>query len=317
VDMRPVVTPGGQRTPAPRAASPARAGVAGRAGKSGSARGRSGNGRSSGMTVRRMAREADDGYQSGLVPGLRSGAGAERLAGELVFAKGRLEQLAADPPGLYAEVADPAHDLEERSWLAFQIAYLGPLDGDRPFDAIDAVRTTWASGELPDLDGVELGPRTSHDPARGTRTLEAYRAWAARAGSQAVAFSGETAWTPERRFARVFERLGLPGFDRGPRFDLLTTLGHLGVYAVQPGALAFGGSDTVTLAAKRLLGIGDTMLLERRGADLAGACGLPLDTLDVGFFNWERGTRSGLGVDPDLPVDEAALQAALSALGVA
>ena len=77
------------------------------------------------------------------------------------------------------------------------------------------MRTTWASGELPDLDDVVLGPRTSHDPARGTRTLEAYRAWASRAGSQAAAFSGEAAWTPERRFARVFERLGLPGFDRG------------------------------------------------------------------------------------------------------
>jgi hypothetical protein len=268
------------------------------------------------MTVRRLVREADDGFQSRLVPGLRSVAGAERLAAELVFSAGRLERLAAEPPGLYAEVADPTRDLEERSWLAFQIAYLGPLDGDSPFQAIDAVRTTWASGELPDLDGVQTGPRTSHDPARGTRTLDAYRAWAARAGSQAAAFSGEAGWTPERRFARVFERLALPGFDRGPRFDLLTTLGRLGVYELHAGALAFGGSDTVTLAAKRVLGIGDPLLLERRAADLADACGLPLDALDVGFFNWERDTRSGLGVDPEQPLDEAALGSTLSALGL-
>ena len=65
-----------------------------------------------------------------------------------------------------------------------------------------------------------------------------------------------------------------------------------------------------------MLGIGDTLLLERRAADLATACGLPLDALDVGFFNWERGTRSGLGVDPELPLDEAALQTALAALGL-
>ena len=46
-----------------------------------------------------------------------------------------------------------------------------------------------------------------------------------RAGSQAAAFTGETAWTPERRFARVFERMALPGLHRDARFDLLVTLG--------------------------------------------------------------------------------------------
>ena len=33
----------------------------------------------------------------------------------------------------------------------------------------------------------------------------------------------------ERRFARVFERMALPGLQRGARFDLLATLGRLGV----------------------------------------------------------------------------------------
>ena len=80
----------------------------------------------------------------------------------------------------------------------------------------------------------------------------------------------------------MFERLALPGLDRGARFDLLATLGRLGVYDLRAGALGFGGNDSVTLAAKRMLGIGDPMLLERRAADLAEACGLPLEALDVG-----------------------------------
>ena len=148
------------------------------------------------------------------------------------------------------------------------------------------------------------------------RAIDAYRAWASRAGSQAAAFSGESAWTPERRFARVFERLSLPGFHRDARFDLLVTLGRLGVYDLRPGSLQFGGDNEVTLAAKRALGIGDTMLLERRAAELASACGLPLEALDVGLYNWERGTRSTLGTGADAEPDPDALQAVRDALGV-
>jgi hypothetical protein len=314
VALRPVVTPGGQSAAAERAG---RSSVTGGPARTGS-RSRSGSSSrsSSGLTVRRLAREAEDGYRSGLVPGLRSEAAADRLATELAFAAARLERLSDDPPGLYAEVADPAHDLEERTWLAFEIAYLGPLDGEAPFDGIAQARTSWSSGQLPKLDEAATGPRTSYAPDRGTRTIEAYRAWAQRAGSQAAAFTGEAAWTSERRFARVFERLTLPGLDRGPRFDLLATLGRLGVYELRAGALGFGGADVVTLAAKRILGIGDPLLLERRAAELAQACGLPLEAIDVGFYNWERGARASLGVEPGAEPDPAVLAAARAALGL-
>jgi hypothetical protein len=247
---------------------------------------------------------------------LKSGADAERLAGELAFAVTRLARLAGDPPGLYAEVADAGAAIEERTWLAFLIAYFGPLDGERPFAAIEQVRTSWSSGEQPDGDGVATGPRTAHDGTRGTRTIEAYRAWAQRAGSQAAAFTGEPGWTPERRFARVFERLSLPGFDRGARFDLLTTLGRTGVYELRAGALQFGGSDPVTLAAKRVFGIGDPLLLERRAQDMAAACELPLEAFDVGLYNWERGSRATLGMDSGEEPDATTLGATLAALGL-
>ncbi len=255
----------------------------------------------------------DDGYRSPLAPGLKSSEEGRRLAEELAFAATRLEVLASDPPGLYAEVA-AAGDLEERTWLAFLIAYLSPLEDEDPFAAIAAVRTPWASGELPALDGVQAGPRTAHDPARGARTLEAYRAWAQRAGSQAAAFVGDPGWTAERRFARALERLALPGMQRGTRFDLLATLGSLGVYELHAGMLGLGGGDEVTVAAKRALGIGDPLLLERRAAQLAQACGVPLAALDLGLENWERGERATGGLGPGAEPDSSHLESALAAL---
>ncbi len=266
------------------------------------------------MRVSRLERATDDGYRSPLVQGLRSSLDAERLAEELAFATARLERLAMDPPGLYAEVAG-GDTIEERVWLAFLIAYLCPLDDEDPFAGISAVRTSWSSEVLPTLETVRCGPRTAHDPARGELTIEAYRAWAARSGSQQAAFTGEPSWSPERRFARVFERLALPGFHRAVRFDLLVTLGRLGAFELRAGALELGGSDDVTLAAKRAFAIGDPLLLERRAAALADACGLQLEALDVGLYNWQRGERARLGMGPDLEGDPAARAAAREALG--
>jgi hypothetical protein len=288
----------------------------------------SGQTRSTGMQVRRLARGADDGFHSSLVPGLRSSEDADRLAEELAFAAGRLARLEADPPGCYAEVAGngdvdaagagrgEAGDVEERTWLAFLIAYLCPLNGDDPFSGIRGARTSWSSGEEPALDPVALGPRTAHDPARGTRTLDAFRAWAARSGSQAAAFGGDPSWSPERRFARAFERLALPGLHRDARFDLLVTLGRLGVYELRAGSLQFGGANEPTLAAKRALGIGDTLLLERRAAELAEAAELPLEALDLGLYNWGVGTRATMGLEPTAEPDPATLDSTRAALGL-
>jgi hypothetical protein len=268
------------------------------------------------VRVSRLARGADDGFRSELAPGLRSSDDAARLAVELAYGYARLERLSSDPPGSYAEVADPALDLEERTWLAFQIAYLGPLEGPEPFVAIERARRSWASGEVPCLAEAETGPRGAHASGLALRTPAAYRAWAQRAGSQAAVFAGEAAWTPERRFARAYERLALPGFHRGARFELLTALGQTGTYELRPGTLALGGTDPVTVAAKRLLGIGDPMLLQRRAAALAEACELPLAALDVGFYNWERGSRATLGIGTELEPDPAAVGVAESALGL-
>jgi hypothetical protein len=240
-------------------------------------------GRGSAVRVRQMSQAADDGYRSQLVAGLRASADAERLAGELAFADARLAELAQDPPGVYAEIAAEA-DPEEAIWLAFLTAYLSPVEADDPFAGIRAAHVPWASGELPDLD-VPLGPRTSHDPAGGERTVLAYRARAQRAGTQAALVAGEPPWTPERRFDRIFERLALPGLGRPGRYELLVTLGRLGVADLRPSSLHFT-DDAATLAAKRVFGIGDTLLLERRARDLADATGVRTEALDLALYNW-------------------------------
>jgi hypothetical protein len=239
--------------------------------------------------VRRMARAADDGYEHELLPGLRSSVDAGRLADELAFSANRLDELAHDPPGLYADVA-LASDPEEAAWLAFLIAYLSPLNGDDPWAGIAAARTSWASGELPALDEVPLGPRTAHSPARGAAALVAYRAFAERAGSQAAAFTGDPSWPEQRRFDRAFERLSLPGFGRAARYELLILLGRLGVFALRPWSLQLGADalDPTVVASKRALGIGDPLLLQRRAGELAGATGVPIEALDLALTNWQR-----------------------------
>ena len=266
------------------AAKPARPAAAKRSGSSGGGRG------ASAMVVRRQARAVEDGYANELVPGLKASGDARRLAGEMAFATARLAELAADPPGLYAEAA-LSEDREEALWLAFQIAHLSPLAGDDgPFASIEAARTTWASGEPPRLgEGVVLGPRTTVDPRRPTRTAEAYRAWAARAGSQEQAFAGEASWTPQRRFSRLFERLAIPGFARAGRVELLVSVGRLGLAPIDPAELRLNdAADEATIAAKRVFGIGDSVLLERRAADLAQAAEVPLAALDLALYDFGR-----------------------------
>lgn len=265
------------------------------------------------IRVRRLERGVDDGYRTPLAIGLHSSVEAERLAQELAFAAARLRALSDHPPGLYAEVAGPGA-VEERAWLAFLIAYLCPLEGEDPFASVREARTPWGSGRTPALEGAATGPRTAHDPSRPYRTVEAYRSWAKRAGSQAAAFTGEPEWSAERRFARVFERLALPGLHRDARFDLLVTLGRLGVFALEPGELMLGGSDAVTVAAKRIFGIGDRHVLEGRARALAAEAALPLAALDLGLYNWERAGRVSLGLPPGTDPDPEALAAVHAAL---
>ncbi|HEY6762577.1 MAG TPA: hypothetical protein VI318_23950 [Baekduia sp.] len=245
---------------------------------------------SSGMTVRRVQRAPDDGYEHDVVPGLRSSIDAGRLADELAFSVARLRELSEAPPGLYADVTREA-DREEAAWLAFLITYFGPLDGDDPWKTIRERRTSWASGEDPALDGAEFGRRNGHDPRRGAEVFAAYRAWASRGGGQITALAGEESWTLQHRYDRAFERLGLPGFGRPARVELLVVEHRLGLVDLDPWTMHLSSAspmDPVALAAKRVLGIGDPVLLQRRQRELANGVGVPVETLDLAFYNWSQ-----------------------------
>jgi hypothetical protein len=115
----------------------------------------------------------------------------------------------------------------------------------------------------------------------GPAALEAFARWTPPAGDQG--------WSPERRFARWFDRLRLPGVTRGQRFEFLVSLGAAGVLDVEADALHVDvkGDDAATLAAKRALNSGDAMLLERRARSLAEAAGVPVAALDRGLVLWD------------------------------
>jgi hypothetical protein len=303
--------------------------------------------RGEGLRVRHQQRAPEDGYRSPLVPGVRASADAERLAEEVAFSNGRLLALAGERadlqlPDLYAEVRSLLPDqLERATWTCFLIAYLCPLEGPQPFAGIraalavdpaassdhaaassdHAVVPPADAAASPDLSGVALGPRSSHDPARGTQTREAYRQWAAQAGSQARAFTGDASWSAERRFARVFERLALPGLTRAARYELLVLLGGLGAYELQADSLHLSTSrvgadeDATVLAAKRLFAIGDPLLLERRAGALAQALEVPIASLDLALASWGAGEHVSLGF-PAETSDAPTLARARDALGL-
>lgn len=268
------------------------------------------------VRVHRETRSQDDGYDNALVPGLHASDDAARLAEEIAFAAGRLLRMHAAPPGLFNEIRALAGDgeLERATWLCFLTVYLSPLQDDDPFAgvrlALDRERDGSGMEVAPGrggspLDGVPLGPRTSHDPARGSETVRAYRQWALHAGSQVLALAGEESWTPQRRFERAFERLALPGFGRMGRYELLVTLGRLGLYELQADALHLavgraGLEDLTTVAAKRVLAVGDPIYLERRASAFAQELEVPIDALDLAFANWGTGERATLGFKSDV-----------------
>jgi hypothetical protein len=275
------------------------------------------------LRVRQEQRAQDDGYRSELVPGLKASEDAERLAEEIAFADGRLVAITMAPPDLYGEIREE-EDHEQAAWMCFLAAYLSPLENDDPFLGIRrALQADWRAGELPDLTDIPLGPRTSHDPARGETTLRAYLQWTHAAGHEAggqrEAFIGDPDWTPQRRFERLFERLRLPGLARMARYDLLVTLGRIGVCELRAdalhlaGARAGEGQDLTTVAAKRLFGIGEPLHLERRAQLLAEAMSLPIEALDLAFANWGVGERATLGAPAEV-LDRHALERARTAL---
>lgn len=123
----------------------------------------------------------------------------------------------------------------------------------------------------------------------GAEHADAFADWVARNGGDAqTALTGDETWSPGRRFARLFERLGF--LPRAARYEFLVTLGASAGLPFEADALHVGSDeDAATTAAKRVLLSGDRTLLERRARELASACEVPLAALDHALAVWEAG----------------------------
>jgi len=95
ISMRPAISRFGETE---QRSAGSRAQRASRPARAGGGRGRSGA--AGGMTVRRVVRDQDDGFQSALVPGLRSSAQARRLADEVAFATARCTRSSRTPAAI-------------------------------------------------------------------------------------------------------------------------------------------------------------------------------------------------------------------------
>ena len=269
--------------------------------------------RGEGVRVVRHERASADGYGSTLVPGVHASADAQRLAEEIAFSAGRLAVLREQPPGVYGEVRTLG-DPEEAARACFLIAYLSPAEGADAFAAIRAAIADPAR-ELREVDREQLGPRTSHDPARGAQTLIAYERMLDQAGGARAAFAGDPSWTSARRFERLFERLALPGLTRVARYELLVLLGALGGYELDADSLHLGvargaaTNDSTMLAAKRIFAIGDAINLERRAAALAHAMELEVAALELALWNFFSPLRATLGFPADTRDDDVLARA--------
>ena len=176
-------TAAGARRSAPATAPPRRAGAAG-------------------LRVRREERAAEDGYSSPLMPGVRASADAPRLAEEIAFSSGRLLALRDRPrrASTPSSAAGGGGHSSTRTWIVLPYRLpLARLQGDEPFAA--SARPCGCADRDERVELGELSTRCpsgharSHDPARGTRTLLAYRQWVQRAAARRRAFSGDPTWS--------------------------------------------------------------------------------------------------------------------------
>ena len=305
----------------PAGGSPRRAGTAG-AKRAGTSPGRG----ATGLKVRREGRAAEDGYSNELVPGLRASADAIRLAAEIDFAAMRLAALALDPPGLYGELRGlAATDTEHATWGALISAYLAPTEDPDPFASIRAVLAEVPGPASLDgdidalLDEADTGPRSSREPGRARG-----RCWPMRSGSAVPA--GEARRWPSRATAPGLRSGVSPGSSNDLHCpastvrDAMNFSSHWAAWGSTSCRPTRCSSEARARtrrrsAAKRVFGIGDPLLLERRAGALAAAAEVPLEALDLALANWAAPERATAGF-PASGGEGAPATEAAGALGV-
>lgn len=252
----------------------------------------------------KLSRNADDGYRSDLLPGVRSSADVQALATELTVAEARLSALGSPDSGPWSAVSAAAEEPARAFIYALVIAVASPDaaagSAATAQAAIDALSSdelavpSAAAGSGPVAAILDAGPRGPRGADAAGIALAAPAQLAQRSGSLAAAITGDASWSPERRFARVFDRLALKGLPRAVRYDVLVALGRSGVLSLRAGALHLG-DDQVTAAAKRIFAVGDVSLLEKRAATLVEVTGVAWDALELALWNLSGADATGSG----------------------
>jgi hypothetical protein len=70
------------------------------------------------------------------------------------------------------------------------------------------------------------------------------------------------------------------------------------------------------VAAKRILGIGDAINLQRRASEMASEAGVPIAALDLGFLNWARPEDERITAGSAAKPDPAVRERLATVLGV-
>lgn len=291
----------------PQAVRPQTKGTAARRPTSSSTAPTQRTGRSRTVVTGKLTRNADDGFRSDLLPGVRSSADAMVLAQELTLAEARLSSIATADAGPWAIIGAQAGD-QARAFVAALVVAVASPDGTagslvtaagalaalEPLlaDVDDSGAIAGASTIAEILDAGPRGPR-AHDAAGVALAVPAQLAQRS-GGSLAAGLQGEASWTPERRFARLLDRLALKGLPRAVRYDLLVALGRSGALPLRADGLHLG-SDQVTDAAKRLFAVADVALLERRAAALVEATDVAWDALELALWNIAGADATGSG----------------------
>ena len=145
-----------------------------------------------------------------------------------------------------------------------------PARGRRPVRRRSRrVRTPWGDAAGP-RRRARSGRAAPTTPRAASATLDAYVRFAERAGSQQLAFTGDPVWS---RGAALRAHPRAARAARACTAARATTCssrsgGSDATSSRRPGLLV-AEDDPVTLAAKRVFGIGDRMTLERRARELA------------------------------------------------
>ena len=206
------------------------------------------------------------------------------------------------PPGLYGGGGDRARHrggdmagVPDRPALARRVR--GPVRGDqsRADDLAQrrAARSRGRRARTPRTRCTRRVGRTRSRPTGGGRRRQDPSVRRSR---------GDSGWSPQRRFERVFERLSLPGLRPPGPLRPAVTLGSIGTLRVAGAGAAADRGRRDLATAKRVFAIGDRMTLERRAKALAEAADVLIEALDLALPNWAGGRSAiTLGVPAEAP----------------